>query len=177
MSPPPDNQPSAFCHVPKRGRSYSGTSGYTVVSDKSRSQSGSQNNIHMIEGVLPEYGSSSPILKRSSVSYHQSPSSSPSAMRKDINGLDVVAAPTVSSRGDIVDCTNSPRFPRRSIRSTGQPSIYKAPAPASHQSVSSRPPRPVFTAPAPPTVPPPKMPSYQPTNNHLTRPKVEQTWC
>ena len=180
VSPPADNQPSAFCHVPKRGRSYSGTSGYTVVSDRSRS--GSQNNIHAIEGVLPEYGSSSPTLKRSSVSYHQSPSSSPSAMRKDINGLDIVASPTISSRGDIVDCANSPRFPRRSIRSTGQPSIYKAPAPASHQSVSSRPLRPVFTAPAPPTVPPPKMPSYQPadtrpTNNHLTRPKVEQTWC
>ena len=189
VSPPPENQPSAFCHVPKRGRSYSGTSSYAVVSDKSRSRSGSQNNLHVIEGVLPEYsphGSGSPILKRSSVSYHQSPSSSPSAMKKDVvNGLDMLAAPTNSSRGDIVDCANSPRFPRRSVnRSTGQSSLYKAPSPASHQSVPSRP-RPVFTAPAPPTVPPPKMPSYQPadtrpTNNHLTRPasqKVEQTWC
>ena len=184
VSPPPDNQPSAFCHVPKRGRSYSGTSGYAVVSDKSRSRSGSQNNIHMTEAVIPEYRPThgSPILKRSSLSY-QSPSSSPSAMRKDVNGGDVLA---INSQGDIVDCSNSPRFPRRSVsRSTGQSTLYNPPAISSQKNVSSRPPRPVFTAPAPPSVPPPKLSSYQPAdprppNNHLTRSntqKVEQTWC
>ena len=79
---------------------------------------------------------------------------------------------------DIVDCPNSPRFPRRSMtRSPGQSIVLKGTNTQLQPRIAK------FTAPPPPTVAPPNLnqqysSDFRPAMSGHVRPsKVEQTWC
>ena len=177
ISPPlDDNQPSTFCHVPRRqsvnanlATSYKSVSntGDAVLSKLSAKRSinsGSQNNL--LNDFPPDYHPATTSVQHrnnSISSYHNMPSP----------GSDV-------NKRDIVDCTSSPRFPRRSLtRSTGQTVFKGSNAQVSQPRIAK------FTAPPPPTVAPPKLHQQYPSSDfrppmssHVRPPaKVEQTWC
>lgn len=186
ISPPPDNQTSAFCHVPRHGRNQSSGTNlpYRSVNNTTvdvppklsakRSMSSSQNNL--LNDMSTDYHTTSfPSPHRNSLSYQNSPLSSPALIKKDsVDGM------SAAIKRDIMDCPNSPRFPRRSLtRSPGQNAIFKGTNIQTSQPRIAK-----FTAPPPPTVAPPKLhqqysSDFRPTMSGHVRPypKVEQTWC
>ena len=175
ISPPlDDNQPSTFCHVPRRQSSTNAnlpnykSAGDAMLSKLSAKRSTSQNNL--LNDLPADYHPPAVQHRNNSIpsSYHNMPS--PSMLSHDV------------TKRDIMDCTSSPRFPRRSLtRSPGQTAIFKGSNPQSSQPRIAK-----FTAPPPPTVaPPPKLHQQYPTSDfrppmggHVRPPaKVEQTWC
>ena len=186
VSPPPvDNQASMFCHVPRRQSGNNNLTAYKSVSNtgdaampklsnkRSISTGTTQGNILTDTNILPDYHpASASVQHRNSLSYQNTAlPPSPGMVRRDSND------PT---KRDIVDCPNSPRFPKRSLnRSAGQAVVITG----SNAQVS-QPRIAKFTAPPPPTVAPPKM--HQQYSSDLRpvvsghvrpSPKVEQTWC
>lgn len=178
ISPPlEDNQPSTFCHVPRRQSGNTNLPNYKSTGDsvlsklsakRSISIGGSQNNL--LNDLPADYHPANVQHRNNSIpSYHNMPPS-PSMLSSDV------------TKRDIVDCTSSPRFPRRSLtRSPGQTAVFKGANPQGSQPRIAK-----FTAPPPPTVaPPPKLHQQYPTSDfrppmggHVRPPaKVEQTWC
>lgn len=187
ISPPlVDNQASTFSHVPRRQNvttnlsSYKGSASTGEVASRlstKRPISSSQNNL-LSDNMLSNYHApGSPAKHRNSLSYQTAPMiPSPNMMRRESDGM----MDMLLSKREIVDCPNSPRFPRRSPRSSiGQNVVYKGTnAQISQPRVAK------FTAPPPPTVAPPKLhqqhysPDFRPPmSGHVRSSKVEQTWC
>ena len=177
ISPPlDDNQPSTFCHVPRRQSTNANVPNYKSTGDavlpklsakRSISSGGSQNNL--LNDLPADYHPAAVQHRNNSIpSYHNMPS--PNMLSSDV------------TKRDIVDCTSSPRFPRRSLtRSPGQTAVFKGANPQGSQPRIAK-----FTAPPPPTVaPPPKLHQQYPSSDfrppmggHVRPPaKVEQTWC
>ena len=187
VSPPPvDNQASLFCHVPRRQSGNVNLASYKNVNNtgdaalpkltgkRSISIGGNtQGNVLTDTTVLPEYHpATTSVQHRTSLSYQNAAlPSSPGMVRRDSND---------PAKRDIVDCPNSPRFPKRSLnRVPGQAAIVKGTnAQVSQPRIAK------FTAPPPPAGAPPKMHQQYPSDlrsamsSHVRpSPKVEQTWC
>ena len=174
ISPPlDDNPPLTFCHVPRRPsgnlppyKSVSSTGDVLPKLNAKRSMSnGSQNNL--LNDLPPDYHPGASVQHRNN-SLPSYQNNSPITIRRDSND---------PIKRDIVDCTSSPRFPRRSI--TGQTVVFKGANPLISQPRIAK-----FTAPPPPTVAPPKLhqqysSEFRPSvSGHVRQPnKVEQTWC
>ena len=186
VSPPPvDNQASMFCHVSRRQSgninltaynksvSNTGDAALPKLSNKrSISTGATQGNVLTDTNVLPDYHpASTSVQHRNSLPYQNTAMPpSPGVVRRDSND------PT---KRDIVDCPNSPRFPKRSLnRSAGQAVVVKGTNTQAPQPRIAK-----FTAPPPPTVAPPKAHQQYSTelrplmSGHVRPSKVEQTWC
>ena len=176
ISPPlDDSQPSTFCHVPRRQSGNINVPPYKNVSNtgdvklntKRSISNGSQNNL--LNDLPPDYHPG-PSLQHRNNSFPSFQNNSPIAIRRDSSD---------TTKRDIVDCTSSPRFPRRSLALLPGQTVFKGANPQITQPRVAK-----FTAPPPPSVAPPKLlQQYSsefrpPISGHVRQPnKVEQTWC